>query len=93
MIILKDEPATREDMLALFLEPDEVYQLIMACCRLLRNPEYQECKITDGASTLVLSGIHPGNANQVPAHLVDMVEKYFAQRFPESSESGGAPRE
>lgn len=86
MIILKDEPATREDMLALFLEPDEVYQLIMACCRLLRYPEYQECEITDGASTLILSGIHPGNANQVPAHLVDMVETYFAQRFP-SAES------
>jgi len=82
LIILKDEPASREDMLALFLEPDEVYQLIMACCRLLRYPEYQECEITDGASTLVLSGIQPGNANQVPAHLVEMVEKYFAERFP-----------
>lgn len=93
MIILKDESATREDMLALFLEPDEVYQLIMACCRLLRYPEYQECKITDGARTLILSGIHQGNANQVPAHLVEMVETYFAERFPESSESGGAPRE
>ncbi len=88
MIILKDKPATREDLLALFLEPDEVYRLIMACCRLLRSPEYQECKITDGASTLVLSGIHPSNANQVPAHLVDMVEKYFAERFP-LKERGG----
>ena len=86
MIILKDEPATREDMLALFLEPDEVYSLIVDCCRLLRSPEYQECKITDGTSTLILSGIHPGNANQVPAHLVDIVETYFAQRFP-SAES------
>lgn len=88
MIILKDEPATREDMLALFLEPDEVYQLIMACCRLLRSPEYQECKITDGTRTLVLSGIHPGNANQVPAHLVDTVETYFSERFP-LKERGG----
>lgn len=88
MIIFKDEPATREDMLALFLEPDEVYQLIMGCCRLLRYPEYQECKITDGASTLILSGIHPGNANQVPAHLVDMVETYFAERFPVPGKAG-----
>ena len=87
MIILKDESPTREDMLALFLEPDEVYSLIVDCCRLLRSPEYQECKITDGTSTLVLSGIHPGNANQVPAHLVDMVETYFSERFP-SAEMG-----
>ncbi len=88
MIILNGEPATREDLLALFLEPDEVYSLIVNCCRLLRSPEYQECKITDGTSTLVLSGIHPGNASQVPAHLVDMVEKYFAERFP-STQRGG----
>ncbi|GAB4131848.1 MAG: hypothetical protein Fur0036_18320 [Fimbriimonadaceae bacterium] len=88
MIILKDEPATREDMLALFLEPDEVYSLIMHCCRLLRSSEYQECKISDGTSTLVLSGIHPGNASQAPAYLVDMVEKYFAERFPPAETAG-----
>ena len=88
MIILKDEPATREDLLALFLEPDEVYSLIVNCCRLLRYPKYQECKITDGTSTLILSGIHPGNASQVPAHLVDMVEKYFAERFPSAGTAG-----
>jgi hypothetical protein len=88
LIILNGEPATREDLLALFLEPDEVYQLIVACCQILRFPEYREYEITDGTSTLTISGIHPGNANQVPEHLIDMVEKYYAERFPSAEMTG-----
>lgn len=70
----------RDERISLFLEPDEVCLLICHLTRILRRPEYQEFVLADGKRKLTLSGIHPGNAAQVPEHLLEVVEKYFAER-------------